>query len=522
MPFNSVGFNTTGFNATQQATGGGGTTQPGATVDAVLPLARLNAHTLNHLDTRTYTNVIGKAYVDRTPLGGLNLVDVATELPTPIPRVVDYVESRIGYGVLGYAKVTGTVVAGSVASASCVMPSVITDGLWLAMGKGYADTVLPSVTVSALGAGGASVTLPSLTVSANLSSVTFLDAAITLPSLTVSANLLVGNVINTVCRVSVGTQATADSPVVANAALTINGLAVSAGLLIDGNATVTATSPSITATAYGGGHSDISTKSCTAKATATAGATATSSCSVSIASSGTCLSGNVATATANIRLVTRTSVTRGVVATFVPAQIRITSRATALSGTVSNVNVAHGIQLVSACVVGTTATASADIGLSLASYCRTVTGATVWRCVNLRTGAVTDWDIAADYIAGYRGKAVVTVSGGVSNLSGDTDNGAVINYNVVTGIDDLGTDRMKRIADVWLGGRNLANVTLTTDGRIRRELAGGLRLVGATERRVKVPRGIKTRYVQLGIYGEAPASLDAVSIEPEVLSRRVR
>jgi hypothetical protein len=454
--------------------------------------------------------------------GAAPAVDTATALPNQIPRYVGRPDSRIGYAKIGIAKVTGTVIGGATISASATVPSVTADGVYLAAGKAYVNSVITAVV--AVGYGGASSdnTIPSVTVSAHASLTTHLDSNLGIPAVASNGVLLVGNTLSANSAARVETSATMDSPAVAVADIALPSLTVSAGVLIDGTAVANITLPNVTTVGIGGAAVSASVPSVVSSASTTTGNTLSANTGIKLATQANILAGGIIVSDNLLRLLVEAGTTRGVVATGTRASIRIEASASASSGSIATAATGVRVSAPSSCLVGNRMVASGGIPLFASAYATNVIGTTVWRCVNLRTGATTDWEHTADYIASHRNVAAIANIAGVARIGGDTDAGSVINYNIISGLDDLDTAHMKRIADIWLGGRNLANVSLTTDNNIRRELTGGVALSGATERRVKVPRGIKTRYVQIGVYGEAPASLDSLVIEPEILSRRVR
>ena len=522
MPLNSAGFNVSGFNTPPQASGGGGSAAQ-TVASATLPSLTASSNVINHVDIKTYTNVIGKAVSGLALIGGAApAVDTATTLPNQIAKYTSFPDARVGYAVTGYAKPTGTVVAGSVISSNGVMPSLTAGGVYLAAGKGYSNTVLPAVSAKAYGAANAAISIPSVTAAAVISIVTHLDASVSTPKPTTSGILLVGNNITSISNARVVVSATGYFPAVATANAIVPRFTTIAGALVDNNLSSSASLPAVSAKAYGAANATNTVPSVHAAANTTSGNVASSQVSITVSSSSSLSVGSFIAADAKLRLLVKAGATRGLVSTSAPATIHIESQSTASSGNLLSSASSLGVVSAATMLVGNTMTGSGSVRYAVEAYAHTVSGTTVWKCVNLHTGAVTDWDYQADYISSHRNITAVIQLGGVATMGGDTDSGMAINYKAVSGLDDLGTSHLKRIPDVWLGGRNLAKVTLTTDDSIRRELTGGLHLVGATERRVKVPRGIKTRYVQIGVFGEAPASLDALSVEPEVLSRRVR
>jgi len=523
MPFNSAGLNASAFNAALNVGAAPVNIINILAASIAVPSLSASSHTLNHVDIRTYTNVIGVAVAGFAPLGGaVPFVDIGTALPNTIARYISNPDSRIGYGSIGIAKIAGTVIAGETISASAILPSIAADGTYLAMGSGYASAILPSVSATAYGAATASAILPNVSTTAFSSVTSHIDSQVSLPKVSTASSWLVGSNISAASHVRVVTSSTGDFPAVATASVVLPRIRTKAGYFQNGNMSAAISIPLLTAKAYGAARVFAPLPLMSSVANSLTGQVMSAVNAVTVRATSKVVVDGVISVTANVRVATAAHILRGVALVGSFSTMRITSSASALSGNLLSSSYNIPVTSNSTLLVGNSLVGLAGIRAASSAYTITIIGATTWRCVNLHNGAVTNWNIPAEYIGGQGGTAAIATTTGVAIAGTSQDAGALIQYNAVTGLDDFSTSHMKRIVDIWLGGRGLTSVSITTDNNLRRVLTGGISLSGAVERRIKVPRGIKTRYVQVGVTGNAPASLHSISLEPEVLSRRVR
>jgi len=146
--------------------------------------------------------------------------------------------------------------------------------------------------------------------------------------------------------------------------------------------------------------------------------------------------------------------------------------------------------------------------------------------VNTHTGASTTYQLPA--IIGARDSNLIFSDGAAvyecTDVSGAdaASGGTLLTWSYLSTATDIGTHHRKRLDNVWFGGIGAPNLVITTDGTVERRLLGGVSLTGTVERRVKVPKGIRSVYYQIGATGVGAARINRVAVEPIVLSRRVR
>jgi len=149
---------------------------------------------------------------------------------------------------------------------------------------------------------------------------------------------------------------------------------------------------------------------------------------------------------------------------------------------------------------------------------------------NLRSHTTTNGiqSVLATGLASLGGKLLIMDSTGIQVMESSNidDNGNPIVANLRTCLSDLGTHHIKRVPDVWLGVRDSGalSATVETDERIARVLNKSDIIQGVHELRIKLPRGVKSRYWRFGV-GNVSGSdfqLESIVTEPQELSRRVR
>jgi len=126
----------------------------------------------------------------------------------------------------------------------------------------------------------------------------------------------------------------------------------------------------------------------------------------------------------------------------------------------------------------------------------------------------------------FNGRTLAATSAGIVELTGGLDGIYTIDAQATTSQADFDSHFMKRIRDAYVGLRADGGVifkTITDENVIRQYPLSRVRN-GLHEQRVKLSRGVKSRYWQFGIENVDGAffELDNITIEPEVLTRRTR
>lgn len=145
--------------------------------------------------------------------------------------------------------------------------------------------------------------------------------------------------------------------------------------------------------------------------------------------------------------------------------------------------------------------------------------------VNLDTGAPSRYiGLPATSMFQHAGKTYVTNAAGIYELTGDTDAGQPIRAAVTLPRSDFFDGREKRVPWVYIGARTAGPLVLKviTDSPSVRYYAvtsGGASMQGY---RVKVGKGLKSRYWQFRLENKAGADfdLDSIEIMPTVLRQR--
>lgn len=150
--------------------------------------------------------------------------------------------------------------------------------------------------------------------------------------------------------------------------------------------------------------------------------------------------------------------------------------------------------------------------------------------VNVETKAPWQYeDYPFNSFGKHEGKYIGLSSDGLYELSGDTDNGDVINATIRTGLEDFGTARMKSVPMAYFGYTSDGAVlfkTITTESGNKIERWYELKERTAndtTEARVKMGRGVRSVYWQFEITNidGADFDFDSVKLLPAVLKRRI-
>lgn len=115
------------------------------------------------------------------------------------------------------------------------------------------------------------------------------------------------------------------------------------------------------------------------------------------------------------------------------------------------------------------------------------------------------------------GRLYVVTATGIYRVEGDTDAGTPVAATVRTGLDDFGTDRLKRVATAYLGARTSGSVDMTVagDGEAETGTYAATRVTpaGLKTAKVKLGRGVRSRYWQVEI-----SNVDGSTFELESLT----
>ena len=147
--------------------------------------------------------------------------------------------------------------------------------------------------------------------------------------------------------------------------------------------------------------------------------------------------------------------------------------------------------------------------------------------LNTRKNALTEYDWAFNSYATFNGKVLACNASGVVELGTQAaDNTTDIVSRVRTGQHDLGVSFLKRVPRVYLGGGATGDLTfrvITSEQGTRSYLLPWLHVVGTTQCRVPIGKGIKGRRFQFEVENVAGSSFDVndVLAYPTALKKRV-
>jgi hypothetical protein len=153
-------------------------------------------------------------------------------------------------------------------------------------------------------------------------------------------------------------------------------------------------------------------------------------------------------------------------------------------------------------------------------------GSKAW-VMNTQTGGLTTYDnFQFTSLAEYKGVIYATSASGVYALTGDTDEGRVIEAEVKTGFLDFGVEQTKRISDIFVGytGGQLEFDVETFD------LPGEVYTYPMEEReagaprnnRVKPGRGLSSRYWRFSIRNVDGAAFQLYDVTPDIAASKRR
>ncbi len=176
--------------------------------------------------------------------------------------------------------------------------------------------------------------------------------------------------------------------------------------------------------------------------------------------------------------------------------------------------------------------AFSDLADGAVLYCTLRIGGTDYQgwVMNTDLRAVTEYrNVPFDSFATLNGRTYAAGEGGIFELAGDTDDGQPIEAWFRPFLTNFGTQKMKRVTDIWIGAaatglvvkvhtRNPATGQMTEDLYPVQHVHGD----GTDKGRVKVGRGLTSNWWTLTVANVAGAAFEVDSIEwkPLVLDRR--
>lgn len=151
--------------------------------------------------------------------------------------------------------------------------------------------------------------------------------------------------------------------------------------------------------------------------------------------------------------------------------------------------------------------------------------ANITMVMNIKNKALTQYNnYNFNSMCNFGGKNLGLISTGMYDLTGDTDDGYQIDWNVRTGNLSLEMNDKKRLKQVWISHRTNGNMVLTVVKPNGEEYEYELENVILEENvaRVKVGKGIKSKYVKLDLknVGGSTLLLDALRVHYDVLSKK--
>jgi hypothetical protein len=147
-------------------------------------------------------------------------------------------------------------------------------------------------------------------------------------------------------------------------------------------------------------------------------------------------------------------------------------------------------------------------------------------CMNAEHGAVTEYfNFGFNSFAFFDGKYIGAKSDGIHQLTGETDNGVIVDSQVRTSTSDFGSSLKKRAPKAYIGLSSTGTIDMKviTD---RGEENDALSIQSFTNdmatQKIKIGRGIKSRYWALEISNPDgnKFNLDSMELEPEVSGRK--
>jgi hypothetical protein len=128
------------------------------------------------------------------------------------------------------------------------------------------------------------------------------------------------------------------------------------------------------------------------------------------------------------------------------------------------------------------------------------------------------------HIVRYQGSYFGANSTGLYLLEGTTDDGASIAYNMQTHPDTMGSPALKTMVSAYMSGRIDPELTATVvagEDNPQTYSYDSPRGATAQTHRVKFGRGVKDRYLAVGLSGNGALELDTIDLEISNLKRRI-
>lgn len=146
--------------------------------------------------------------------------------------------------------------------------------------------------------------------------------------------------------------------------------------------------------------------------------------------------------------------------------------------------------------------------------------------MNTSTNAMTEYtNFKFNSFATFKGKTIGANDGGIFELLGSNDNGADIAIEIDTGTLDFGSEKLKRLLELYFGYRSDGDLdiqVIVDDHETYDYTLGTQGHDGIYTNRLKLGKGMKGRYFQVKINGNGVAmELDSFSADPIELSRKV-
>lgn len=159
---------------------------------------------------------------------------------------------------------------------------------------------------------------------------------------------------------------------------------------------------------------------------------------------------------------------------------------------------------------------------------------------NANTYTVTGWSMntenigTAEYtgfdyleLGSFNGSFYGAKADGIYQLNSADDNGTDIAAEFETGLEDFGTEHYKNIPHVYVGHESDGEMELTStvdgEAKVRTySLDRTLSTSGITHSRVRLAKGVKSRYWKFGMKNVAGAdfTVDTLGVLPKILQRK--
>jgi len=155
------------------------------------------------------------------------------------------------------------------------------------------------------------------------------------------------------------------------------------------------------------------------------------------------------------------------------------------------------------------AVGAAEVTVDYTSYCVNLAGNQVTRYTNFPFFKVIR----------HNGSYFGVASDGLYLLDGAMDDTEPIRWNVMTGFDDLGSGRKKRLNGAFFHGRFERDaVAAATDEQGTSRMGG---MADGPDRRVKFGKGVRSRRIAFGLSGTGAMEVDSVDLDIDILERAI-